>query len=1212
MEKNKLIPKGKEQEGATITGWHSFGKGYDSQKIANIEDKMGASADRNITSVPSPLAQLHVYNTAFEFINTNRGDASKQKGTIFHKLVSHCLDVWEILYSYNQHNGLDFKVWDKDISITKLQNSTHSGHKLLGDTLNLYLNNSRNHKIKAIDKIYLITYKGIVFAGSSPMTGFFVSPDKVDVPFKNSSNVQFFTEIIPLSQRDKAFQMFMAKLMHSHKGKIDHFFSELFDYVDHELRNISPFKQEILQEVFNDVNYTKSQFDAEFNQVVENSQEQALSMRYQDGGISFDFSIPSQKITISNDCQFIIKPTKKLQGDITEYPLIFQNKNNEGTYLKGQAFLSDFEVPIDIIDDEGRVIPLKDRKLPIHGVKHPFITSGDFLEEYLIETDFPINDKKFVTGKIKGFDNENPFKYLLPIKAEYFNYFTISDLENQLTISRNNYGVEVRLEIPVNKSGTNTTVILKRNYKEFQEYIPTENQIHSEDSNQGGTKGVGHIIAPSFNLSLYPNIKVNPESEDKPSRYNDYYKIGLMSMAKRDDYLYELEIKLMRILNESIPLSTTYTNVNAEKVDRVLSKISYNSNYYLAQEEFDFIQLNITAAPLYNTNGLIIPVWERKSIGQKVFSYAVDFGTSNSYVAMRENRGNATSFNIKENEIQLIRLDKPKDLNMVSTSKTLTDKYENTVEYEGGNTVTTTMTELQREQNIPTVLGIEPEGYNMPFQTAVATSKHITSAIEINHGSANIPFAFGKHLHSKERVEMHTNIKWEYPKTHSPELARMQIFFEDLLYMIRNKTILNGGDPAKINFIWFKPISMSYTQLSFFKQIWVSSVNKILGTNSLFDITESEAPFYFFKASGEIDGDEPVLSIDIGGGTTDVLVFDGKAPKYCTSSLMASRVIFGEFKAEAFNKNNPIVNYYKDRIIKTIEDYKTKDSNVSNEMSSLLKWYFDSNVNVRSEDIIGFYFSRSELDFAGMLKEEKAPFKISFLFYFAALHYNCANYLKNLGMKPPRNICMSGNGSKMMYILDSFPSKTSSPLSTLITEIYRSVMGKDFSHQIKIHTTPQPKEATAQGGLWKEKERMKEKAEEKVLAGEKLYDAEGNEANLTDTNIKYKDVYGTASRYSFKAENSNYFDLVDKFVGEWNDKINYREFFGVNADLDKVKEILRDEDLVKSDFYTALGNRLELYGSKPEEGLSETLFFYPVMGAIERLSKAMKQEAEGK
>ncbi len=65
-------------------------------------------------------------------------------GETYNKLVSDCLDVFELLYNWDIHvkegKPLQFVTWKKDEEIRDLLQSKSKGHNLLGKTLQTYLN----------------------------------------------------------------------------------------------------------------------------------------------------------------------------------------------------------------------------------------------------------------------------------------------------------------------------------------------------------------------------------------------------------------------------------------------------------------------------------------------------------------------------------------------------------------------------------------------------------------------------------------------------------------------------------------------------------------------------------------------------------------------------------------------------------------------------------------------------------------------------------------------------------------------------------------------------------------------------------------------------------------------------------------------------------------------------------------------------------------
>ena len=75
-----------------IGGWGNSNQ-YNSTIINSITDPAGATATREITSIPSPFARMDLVKEAFAFVNRIGLDGD----TIHHKMVSHALDIAQIL-----------------------------------------------------------------------------------------------------------------------------------------------------------------------------------------------------------------------------------------------------------------------------------------------------------------------------------------------------------------------------------------------------------------------------------------------------------------------------------------------------------------------------------------------------------------------------------------------------------------------------------------------------------------------------------------------------------------------------------------------------------------------------------------------------------------------------------------------------------------------------------------------------------------------------------------------------------------------------------------------------------------------------------------------------------------------------------------------------------------------------------------------------------
>ena len=112
---------------------------YKEGVINQIVDPNQATADKQITSIPSPFARIDLVKTAFkEVVNSNNLDGN----SIYHRMVSDTLDVAEIFFNYEKlRDKLEIIVWNKKEHLDLLKSSQLEGQKSLGSSLDMFLTN---------------------------------------------------------------------------------------------------------------------------------------------------------------------------------------------------------------------------------------------------------------------------------------------------------------------------------------------------------------------------------------------------------------------------------------------------------------------------------------------------------------------------------------------------------------------------------------------------------------------------------------------------------------------------------------------------------------------------------------------------------------------------------------------------------------------------------------------------------------------------------------------------------------------------------------------------------------------------------------------------------------------------------------------------------------------------------------------------------------
>jgi hypothetical protein len=358
-------------------------------------------------------------------------------------------------------------------------------------------------------------------------------------------------------------------------------------------------------------------------------------------------------------------------------------------------------------------------------------------------------------------------------------------------------------------------------------------------------------------------------------------------------------------------------------------------------------------------------------------------------------------------------------------------------------------------------------------------------------------------------------------------------------------------------------------------------------------ITESLAPFYYFKGINKLQGGafKPVVSIDIGGGTTDIVVFKSNKPLLMTSFKFAANAIFGDGFSEygAASSNGLISKYlpYYENLLATNKLY---------DLSKVLSSIKDKN---KTEDINAFFFSiennpkirdKKLFSYNSLLSNDE-DLKIIFIYFYSAIIYHIADLMKQKQIELPKHIVFSGTGSKVLNVISS----DLKILANLSKKIFENVYGKSFDTDgLSIETEKEmPKEVTCKGGL--------------MLNAEDLaIDISSIKATNTCLEGISKLTYDQLNETA-KENIANYVSDFNEFFFNLNTQYGFADYFNVSA---KSLEIFKDE--LNKHLRDYLEEGLE-YNKKLDEiatddkEVEETLFFYPLIGAINNLSTHLSQ-----
>jgi len=461
---------------------------------------------------------------------------------------------------------------------------------------------------------------------------------------------------------------------------------------------------------------------------------------------------------------FMICATKSIPDP---KPLVLQNNfNRDFKYINGNW---DRNTQVPYLDPQ----PLDQRTLPNSQVRYPYLTVSDFLEPYLIRLVYPINRDKFFNGNLKVEVGNNNKHYLLPLKKEFFNYFKSDDLVNG--------GNDLPKIEMVQRAGGSVKVTLRIPVKRNNEYITFE-RIYYDGRQPDEFRNEGAVIELQFGVTIFPFIKLNDPT------LRPFYRVQLIDRNITGN-----------LMNTRCELRF-FSNENQREVESTCRnrsrKPDASSHYYVLDQEFDYIQFQNSFAS--SVSGIIIPKWRTYQSGNKIFHFAVDFGTTNTHIEYKVGNNVSQPFNITDADMQVATLFHPTE-----TSEDF------------GGTGAIAIGELIDYEFVPQRIGNDAE-YKFPQRTVIAVSNQLNINDQNNTVLAdfNIPFVYEK---KPERDKIHSNLKWSEMNPESKQIIKA--YFEEIMMLLRNKVLLNGGNLAETRLVWFYPSSMTLGRLAYLEEL---------------------------------------------------------------------------------------------------------------------------------------------------------------------------------------------------------------------------------------------------------------------------------------------------------------------------------------------------------------------------------------------------------
>jgi hypothetical protein len=609
-----------------------------------------------------------------------------------------------------------------------------------------------------------------------------------------------------------------------------------------------------------------------------------------------------------------------------------------------------------------------------------------------------------------------------------------------------------------------------------------------------------------------------------------------------------------------------YNKTNEILLNKDTNVVSRNTNdplnckcttYALEKTVFDRIKI---AFDKYA--GVIIPNLEKKASNVS-FTFAVDFGTTNTHVEYKTSEnGNIRPFDLTNTDQQISWYVCPGD--KVCQARLVAD-----IDF------------------IPEHIGYSDAPnikVKFPTLTALNIYRNTKAGILLSFAHTNLVIPFNKRtIPSYDKV--YTQLKWD-----ANNQANVGYFIDNLCYLLHNKVVLNNGDLANTKIVWSYPLSMSTSRLGDLTNKWKESYAKYFGNNSdenCRNLPESLAPFYHYLNLPQYkEYINNMVSIDIGGGTTDVVFAENGHPTFATSFHFAANDLFGlgENVSHIVSKHKP-----------SISEKISKNYNLKDTLASIEE-------NTKFGDYASFFFSLKEnedlkdksidVDFSQMLKNDSDQ-KIVFLLFYSAIIYHTAQVMKaHDNTTIPGHLTFSGNGSRILNILGN--KNLLEKIATLIFEKILEVQNSQNSHssQLEIIMNPNnPKEITCKGAVVAPCQI--ENVDYKILLG-----TDNSTFVDNQTYASFKDDKGQNQVNGEVDSFINYVlnDLLQRKITKQIGNEKLMDALEINSEtINKAKKVANDSN----ELQTITANKIR---EKEDGQIEETLFFLPIPGLLRKIS----------
>ena len=1054
------------------------------------------------TSIPTPLARIYLFNAAFEFMASNEA----AKNEVYQGLVNDALDLLQLIFE----NAVDedgpssakLKVlsWKGSNVIRALKNSGSEEKRLLGKSLELAFGSGS--EFGQDQQINLIYYEGMLLGGTSPFNLVYTGAnlrDEVEIERMKDGRADFMTsnnrierkvyrffdphgKYVPLRSRPIDFKEYLYGIYRTAPEEVTGMRSPLYSFFQYVKKECG------------DIEFSEALFEKNFHPV----RNLEVPIQTRDGNrarIILRFN--AKRPPIAEKSYFTVQPDFDICERDVVLPLILPSQAATTTGINHWAYISEDEPwSMDTVITESYLMTTPDpmkRCLPQNGasgemtnIKYPWLTDMDLFEDALVDLGFTLDGDRYVTPR-----GEEKYRFLLPIKPVFFQYFKPETLRKCLSVR---YADVSNKGVPTSVVFTLSVPLKADRMLTFQRKYQRPRREDRTKANYGLPKDVWPIryFERGLDVGVFPFYQLN-EKNAQGDYYTNAYSVYLFSHVGANEkeeaslsFFFQSDEDGKKGLSR-VPVSGfSRTVTEGQGISKVYNLENKNEFNAYDCNKFTLVSVDIPRSQEgREVHGLAIPIWMpilQNVLRQKPTVFSVDFGTSNTHVAYLDTSSGRSEqvvpLSIPDNERQFVFLNKrdPSD-----------------PDYRKIDSFGDVGSELQSfwKETVPSVIGVAANRddrslVKYPIKTATLESakfrnttgsRKLFETINIGYDIDNEFTKLDDKLFKYEE-----NLKWQAMKHRSDgenaetqlDEARIRAFCKQTLWMLKNLVVIKGIALEGNRFVYFYPGSMSVTDQKTFQQIWRDE-SEAVWSNFNFKLTveppimEAIAPYYSLISLADVGPTiftRNSVNIDIGGGTTDIFVLDkgslGFSPTgraFESSVLFAGNQLWGiEEDSRALEERrrskNGFVSYMKGLI--ESGNYYFKDA-------ALKKVYEENYKDKPADQLVSFFFKYSDFNFGGNVKMNQNLRFVMFLHYSAIVYYlsDLLKYIayRNDNFKQPEILTFTGKGSEYIKLLGD-----ESEIARLTCEMLKA-FGVDIK-QFSVYFPSSPKELTAAGGIY--------------------------------------------------------------------------------------------------------------------------------------------------